>query len=183
MKRIVIIGTLLLVFVLTGQYSFSWDILPPGGPFLPPIITHRYWGTSPLITPDPYDYTPTLIHIAMAIIIPFIVIMVLDVAPGLLGYGTGLLWLSEVGYWGLYWGTGLLWLSRSGLRELWWTRLFWFPGVRLRGLWWRRCSGPGYGVMVEEVVLGSGYGVMVRRWFSGSGYGVRVDIADSTFFG
>ena len=38
MKRIVLIGTLLLVFVLTAGTASAQIILPPGWPFLPPII-------------------------------------------------------------------------------------------------------------------------------------------------
>jgi hypothetical protein len=51
MKRIVLIGTLLLVFVLTAGTASAQIILPPGWPFLPPIIAppRAYY-------PNPYGY-------------------------------------------------------------------------------------------------------------------------------
>jgi len=39
MKRTVLISTLLLLFVLTAGTASARVILPPGWPFLPPIIT------------------------------------------------------------------------------------------------------------------------------------------------
>ncbi len=39
MKRIALIGTLLLLFVLTAGTASARVILPPGWPFLPPILT------------------------------------------------------------------------------------------------------------------------------------------------
>ena len=50
MKRIVLIGTLLLVFVLTAGTASAGVILGPGWPFLPPIIT------PPAYYPGPYGY-------------------------------------------------------------------------------------------------------------------------------
>jgi hypothetical protein len=47
MKRIVLIGTLLLVFVLTAGTASAQIILPPGWPFLPPIISSPVIGASP----------------------------------------------------------------------------------------------------------------------------------------
>ena len=52
MKRIVLIGTLLLLFVLTAGTASARIILPPGWPFLPPIIT------PPVIEAPPAAYYP-----------------------------------------------------------------------------------------------------------------------------
>jgi hypothetical protein len=51
MKRIVLIGALLLVFVLTAGAASAQIILPPGWPFHPPIIAppRAYY-------PNPYGY-------------------------------------------------------------------------------------------------------------------------------
>ena len=57
MKRIVLIGTLLLVFVLTAGTASARVILGPGWPFLPPIITPPVIGAPPPASyPDPYGY-------------------------------------------------------------------------------------------------------------------------------
>jgi len=77
MKRFVLISTLLLVFILTAGTAPAQIILPPGWPFLPPIIS------PPVIeTPPPAYY-----RIPMAITHTPIVIMVLGRGSGLLGYG------------------------------------------------------------------------------------------------
>jgi len=52
MKRIVLIGTLLLLFVLTAGTASARIILPPGWPFLPPIIT------PPVVEAAPPAYYP-----------------------------------------------------------------------------------------------------------------------------
>ena len=52
MKRIVLISTLMLLFVLTAGTASAWVILPPGWPFLPPIIT------PPVIEAPPQAYYP-----------------------------------------------------------------------------------------------------------------------------
>ena len=52
MKRIVLIGILPLVFVLTVGTASAQIILPPGWPFLPPIIS------SPVIEAPPPAYYP-----------------------------------------------------------------------------------------------------------------------------
>ena len=57
MKRVALLGTLLLVFVLTAATASAGIILPPGWPFLPPIITPPVIGApSPAYYPDSYDY-------------------------------------------------------------------------------------------------------------------------------
>jgi len=57
MKRIVLIGTLLLVFVLTAGTASAWIILPPGWPFLPPIIAPPVIeAPPPAYYPNPYGY-------------------------------------------------------------------------------------------------------------------------------
>ena len=53
MKRIVLIGTLLLVFVMTAGAASARVILGPGWPFLPPIITPPVIEASP---PGYYAY-------------------------------------------------------------------------------------------------------------------------------
>jgi hypothetical protein len=59
MKRIVLIGTLLLVFVLTAGTASAQIILPPGWPFLPPIISSPVIETRPpAYYPNPYGYSP-----------------------------------------------------------------------------------------------------------------------------
>jgi len=52
MKRIVLIATLLLVFVLTAGTASARIILPPGWPFVPPIIE----APPPVYYPNPYGY-------------------------------------------------------------------------------------------------------------------------------
>ena len=52
MKRTGFIGTVLLVLVLTGGTASAQIILPPGWPFLPPIIS------SPVIEAPPPAYYP-----------------------------------------------------------------------------------------------------------------------------
>ena len=52
MKRIVLIGTLLLLFVLTAGTASARVILPPGWPFLPPIIS------PPVVETPPPAYYP-----------------------------------------------------------------------------------------------------------------------------
>ena len=57
MKRIVLIGTLLLVFVLTTGTASARIILPPGWPFLPPIIAPPVIeAPPPAYDPNPYGY-------------------------------------------------------------------------------------------------------------------------------
>jgi hypothetical protein len=57
MKRIVLIGTLLLVFVLTAGIASAQIILPPGWPFLPPIISSPVIeAPPPAYYPNPYGY-------------------------------------------------------------------------------------------------------------------------------
>gem|GEM_PF-691282 len=57
MKRIVLIGTLLLVFVLTAGTASAQIILPPGWPFLPPIISSPVIeAPPPAYYPNPYGY-------------------------------------------------------------------------------------------------------------------------------
>jgi len=57
MKKIVLLGTLLLVFVLTAGTVSAQIILPPGWPFLPPIISSPVIGASPpAYYPNPYGY-------------------------------------------------------------------------------------------------------------------------------
>ena len=57
MKRIVLIGTLLLVFVLTAGTASAQIILPPGWPFLPPIIAPPVIeAPPPAYYPNPYGY-------------------------------------------------------------------------------------------------------------------------------
>ena len=57
MKRIVLIGTLLLVFVMTAGTASAQIILPPGWPFLPPIIAPPVIGAPPpAYYPNPYGY-------------------------------------------------------------------------------------------------------------------------------
>ncbi len=54
MKRIALIGTLLLVSVLTaGGTASAGVVLPPGWPFLPPVITSD---PPPAYYPDTYGY-------------------------------------------------------------------------------------------------------------------------------
>ena len=58
MKRIVLIGTLLLLFVLTAGTASARVILPPGWPFLPPIITPPVIeAPPPAYYPDTYGYS------------------------------------------------------------------------------------------------------------------------------
>jgi hypothetical protein len=58
MKRIVLIGTLLLVFVLTAGTASARIILPPGWPFLPPIIAPPgIEAPPPAYYPDTYGYS------------------------------------------------------------------------------------------------------------------------------
>ena len=52
MKRIVFIGILTLVSVLAAGTASAQIILPPGWPFLPPIIS------APVIEPPPPAYYP-----------------------------------------------------------------------------------------------------------------------------
>lgn len=54
MKRIVLIGTLLLLFGLTAGIASAGVILPPGWPLLPPVITSP--GAPPAYYPDTYGY-------------------------------------------------------------------------------------------------------------------------------
>ena len=76
MKRIVLIGTLLLVFVLTAGTASAQIILPPGWPFLPPIIVPPVIeAPPPAYYPNPYGYYSY--PILMAIIHTPMVIMVL----------------------------------------------------------------------------------------------------------
>jgi len=57
MKRIVLIGTLLLVFVLTAGTASARIILGPGWPFLPPIIAPPVIvALPPAYYPNPYGY-------------------------------------------------------------------------------------------------------------------------------
>jgi hypothetical protein len=57
MKRIVLIGTLLLVFVLTAGTASARVILGPGWPFLPPIIAPPVIeAPPPAYYPNPYGY-------------------------------------------------------------------------------------------------------------------------------
>jgi len=57
MKRIVLIGTLLLVFILTAGAASARIILPPGWPFLPPIIAPPVIeAPPPAYYPNPYGY-------------------------------------------------------------------------------------------------------------------------------
>jgi len=57
MKRIVLIGTLLLVFVLTAGTASAGIILPPGWPLLPPIVSPPVIEAPPLAYyPDTYGY-------------------------------------------------------------------------------------------------------------------------------
>lgn len=57
MKRIVLIGTLLLLFVLTAGTASARVILGPGWPFLPPIITPPVIeAPPPAYYPDTYGY-------------------------------------------------------------------------------------------------------------------------------
>jgi len=57
MKKIVLIGTLLLVFVLTAGTASAQIILPPGWPFLPPIISSPVIeAPPPAYYPNPYGY-------------------------------------------------------------------------------------------------------------------------------
>ena len=57
MKRIVLISTLLLVFVLTAGTGSAQIILPPGWPFLPPIISSPVIeAPPPAYYPNPYGY-------------------------------------------------------------------------------------------------------------------------------
>ena len=52
MKRILLISTLFLLFVLTAGTASARVILPPGWPFLPPVIT------PPVIDVPPPAYYP-----------------------------------------------------------------------------------------------------------------------------
>ena len=57
MKKIALLGTLLLVFVLTAGTVSAQIILPPGWPFLPPIISSPVIGAPPpAYYPNPYGY-------------------------------------------------------------------------------------------------------------------------------
>ena len=57
MKRIVLVSTLLLLFVLTAGTASAGIILPPGWPFLPPIITPPVIeAPPPAYYPDTYGY-------------------------------------------------------------------------------------------------------------------------------
>ena len=57
MKGIVLIGTLLLVFVLIAGTASAQIILPPGWPFLPPIISSPVIeAPPPAYYPNPYGY-------------------------------------------------------------------------------------------------------------------------------
>ena len=56
MKRIVLISTLLLVFILTAGTASARIILPFGWPFLPPIIAPPVIAPPPAYYPDSYDY-------------------------------------------------------------------------------------------------------------------------------
>ena len=57
MKRIVLIGTLLLVFVLTAGTASARVIFGPGFHFLPPIIAPRVIvAPPPAYYPNPYGY-------------------------------------------------------------------------------------------------------------------------------
>jgi hypothetical protein len=59
MKRIVLIGTLQLLFVLIAGTASAQIILPPGWPFLPPIISSPVIETRPpAYYPNPYGYSP-----------------------------------------------------------------------------------------------------------------------------
>ena len=78
MKRIVLIGTLLLVFVLTAGTASARVILPPGWPFLPPIIAPPVIvAPPPAYYPNPYGYYSYPDLTLMAITHTPIVIMVL----------------------------------------------------------------------------------------------------------
>jgi hypothetical protein len=58
MKKIVVIGTLLLLFILTAGTASAQIILPPGWPFLPPIITPPVIGAPPsAYYNDSYGYS------------------------------------------------------------------------------------------------------------------------------
>jgi len=61
MERIVLIGTLLLFLVLTAGTVSAGIILPPGWPFLPPIVTSpgppsAYYPYGYYSYPYPYGY-------------------------------------------------------------------------------------------------------------------------------
>ncbi len=53
MKRMVLLGTLLLLFVLTAGTASAGIVLPPGWPLLPPVITS---GAPPAYYPDTDGY-------------------------------------------------------------------------------------------------------------------------------
>jgi hypothetical protein len=57
MKRIVLISTLLVVFVLSVGTASAQIVLPPGWPFLPPIIAPPVnEAPPPAFNPNPYGY-------------------------------------------------------------------------------------------------------------------------------
>ena len=57
MKGIVLISTLLLAFVLTAGTASAQIILPPGWPFLPPIVSPPVnEAPPPAYYPNPYGY-------------------------------------------------------------------------------------------------------------------------------